>query len=571
VRRLARHDIFAIAAGLVALVARLPTLDLPLLEWHGWRQTWTAYTALLFHEDGFDLLHPHLPIFGPPYEVPMEFPAVQAIGALLMNAGVGADAAMRITHLGLFLLSAGLLFGLMKRVASPTVAVAALVFFLFVPTNILWSRASLVEYGATAGAIGYLWAGIAWRDSRRPLLFGIAIAAGILGMLVKPTTPIFWCLPLILWRDPREAHGLASWIRTRLDARLVALCVVPVAVAQGWTLWADAIKAVQEAAAYTTSAASRTFYYASIGERLDLSIWKRTWLWISGYVIGVGMLPVFALGTWAASRSRHAAFYGGLLLAAVMPVAVFYGGYYRHDYYWAALTPQVAAFVGLGIAWLFDRARNVPRRAIVTVALVVAAVASLQSSREYWSRAYPPLNDFESVLPRARELAAHSMPDDQIVVVGRGSDPDLAYYARRDTLMLTLENQTDHLLRRVATEPYGVLFSWDPTKDAIWVARYWPWNGVVGPHTYTLGASPGDLRGAPIMTTDDLIALERAAVQSPRSLIAAPLTIPCDLAGHAVPAGVRGTWLRIRPDTGARISPSVLYAPVAARRRRSRR
>lgn len=564
-RRLARVDALAIASGIVALATRIPALDLPLLEWHGWRQTWTAYTALLFHENGFDLLHPRLPIFGPPYEVPMEFPAVQAAAALVMNAGVAPDLAMRLVHLALFFVSAALLYGLLKRVASPLVAIAGLVFFLFVPTNILWSRASLTEYGATAGALAYLWAGIAWRDTRRPGRFVIAIVAGTIGMLIKPTTPIFWTLPLLLWRVADESGGLVPWIRARLDAALVVLCIVPTAIAYGWTMWADGIKAAQEAAAFMTSTATREFYYASLDERLDPVIWKRTWSWISGYLIGVGMLPVFAIGLWAALRSARPAFYAGLLLAALTPFAIFYGGYYKHDYYWAALTPEVAAFVGLGVAWLVERARTVPRRAIVAVALAVASVASLQSSREYWSRAYPPLNDFEGVLPRARELAALSRPDDQVLVVGRAYDPDLAYYARRDTLMLTIENQTDHLLRRAAAEPYHVLFSWDPGSDAIWVSRYWAWNGVIGAHTYTLGATATELRNAPIITTDDTSGLGRALQQSARSLIGEPLTVPCDRGAHTVPAGQRGTWLQIRPDTGARIASSVLFAPVAAR------
>src|SRR4051812_43103734 len=212
VRRFGGIDLAAFGAGAFALATRIPGLDLPLLEWHGWRQTWTAYTALLFHEDGFDLLHSHLPIFGPPYEVPMEFPVVQAVGALVMDAGVAPDLAMRLTHLALFLLSAALLYGLMKRVASPVAALATLVFFLFVPTNILWSHASLVEYGATAGALGFLWAGIAWRDTKRRSLFVVALLAGTLGMLIKPTTPVFWVLPLVLWRASGEPVGFVQWI-----------------------------------------------------------------------------------------------------------------------------------------------------------------------------------------------------------------------------------------------------------------------------------------------------------------------------------------------------------------------
>lgn len=65
-----------LVAGLLLLAAfvRLPTLDQPLVEAHAFRQTQTAYTALLFHEQGVDLLHPKLPVMGEPFEVPFELP-----------------------------------------------------------------------------------------------------------------------------------------------------------------------------------------------------------------------------------------------------------------------------------------------------------------------------------------------------------------------------------------------------------------------------------------------------------------------------------------------------------------
>ncbi len=488
-------------AFLVGLAIRIPTLGLPLIEWHGWRQTMTAYTALIFHESGIDLLHPQLPIFGPPYELPMEFPAQQAVAALVMNAGVEPDLAARLTNLAAFFLSAALLYGLVRRVAGPVAAFAAAVVFLFLPTNILWSRASLVEYGATAGALGFLWAGIAWRERPRWGMLAIALAAGTVGILIKPTTPIFWTLPLLFWRVPGEPAGLAGWIRARLDPALVVLCVVPTAITFAWTIWADSIKAAEEAAAFLTSGALRSFYYASVAERIDPVIWKRTLFWLSSYVVGTGILPIFAVGLWAAWRSSRPAFWGGMLLAALVPFAIFYGGYYRHDYYWAAVTPEVAAIVGLGVAWLVSRARTITRRAAVGAALVVAAALTYSSARDYID---------------------------------------------------------------VATQPYRVLFSWDPTVDPIWLARYFPWNGVIAPHTYTLGAAPRDLRGAPIVTSDDTAALD-AATRSARSLLAQPLHVPCDLAGHEIPAGISGTWLRLRPDAGARISPSAVLAPVAVR------
>jgi 4-amino-4-deoxy-L-arabinose transferase-like glycosyltransferase len=550
---------------LAALVIRLPGLGIPLLEWHGWRQTWTAYTALLFHEQGIDLLHPKLPIFGPPFEVPMEFPLVQALAALVMDAGVTPDLAMRLTHLGLFFLSAGLLYGLLRHTADEQVAAAGLVFFLFVPANILISRTSLVEFGAIAGAIGYLWAGIAWRERPRWWTWSLALLAGSLGMLVKPTTPLFWVLPLVLWSVRGESTVLRSWLRSRLTPGLAVLCIAPTAIATAWMAWADAIKGAQEAAAWTTSTASRPFYYSSLTERLDPSIWFRNWEWLSLYVIGLGVLPVFLIGVRSLRQSGRALFWWGILLATVLPVLVFFGGYWRHDYYWVALTPGIAAIVGLGVTALLKRARSSLQRALVFVSLAAAAVVSLVSSNNYWGLSYPPLADPVGVLSRARELAAQSQPDDLVLVVGRASNPDLAYYSRRSVLMLTRENQTDHLMRGLAAQPsYHVLFSWNPQIDPIWVANYWAWTGVVSARTYTLGASPRDLRGAPIVASDDLAAFD-AAADAGRPLLEGPLRIQCDGLSHPVPAGASGTWLRLRAEPGALVTVAVLFAPVPAR------
>ena len=52
VRRRGWEAVAVVLLMLVAAGARLPTLDQPLVEAHAFRQTQTAYTALLFHENG---------------------------------------------------------------------------------------------------------------------------------------------------------------------------------------------------------------------------------------------------------------------------------------------------------------------------------------------------------------------------------------------------------------------------------------------------------------------------------------------------------------------------------------
>src|SRR6516164_8745732 len=74
---------------LVLIVAsRLPVnWRRPLLEYHDFRQTQTALTAYWYVRDGIDLLRPPLPVFGANHAaIPMEFPAYQALVALLVKA-----------------------------------------------------------------------------------------------------------------------------------------------------------------------------------------------------------------------------------------------------------------------------------------------------------------------------------------------------------------------------------------------------------------------------------------------------------------------------------------------------
>ena len=61
----------------------------------------------------------------------------------------------------------------------------------------------MIEYLATAGAVGFAFGVVLWRERRHPSLFVAALAAGLIGMLVKPTTAVFWILPALAYR-PRE-------------------------------------------------------------------------------------------------------------------------------------------------------------------------------------------------------------------------------------------------------------------------------------------------------------------------------------------------------------------------------
>src|ERR1035437_4324493 len=189
-----RTNPVAIGLGLIGLafVIHIPTLSQPLLETQSFRQTTTAYPALLFYQHGIDLFHPQVPVFGPPFVLPIEFPLFQAAASLVMHLGVSPDAAVRLTALVCFLITASLVWRLLVALAGEAAGLAGLAAFLFSPLGLIVSRMSLIEYMATAGALALVLWGLYWHSTGKRVWYFAAMAAGAVGLLVKPTTSVMY-------------------------------------------------------------------------------------------------------------------------------------------------------------------------------------------------------------------------------------------------------------------------------------------------------------------------------------------------------------------------------------------
>jgi hypothetical protein len=561
-----RREPWIVAAVLgLALLPRLPTLAQPLLEKHPFRQTWTAYTALIYHEQGIDLLHPEVPVLGPPFFHPQEFPLFQALAASVMQLGVETDEALRIAGLLCFFATAVLVFGLARHVAGRNAAWAALLFFVASPFALVWSRASMIEYLATAGCVAWIWAGIRFREERTWGLLVIAILAGALGTLVKPTTAVFCVLPIALYRVHGESAGLLSWLRARLDPRVIAMLVVPGVLVIVWTAMAESYFQNKLTAQFLAPSNLRDYYLDLSFGRTAWDVWAIMWSRFASLVVGILFVPLLGVAAIAARRERTS-FWVGIAAAIVLPVLVFYGVYRRHDYYMAAVSPEVALLLGLAAARLIQAASGRGRRALagLLVAAAVAFVLNFLVIADYWLPIYAPVYDSEQVLPAARELAALSRADDLVVMVGRGFDSDVLYYARRKGLLITEGNATERVYATLPSQPYRIFFSWDPAHDPLEIMRTWAWSGAVGPRTYEVGPDARALERSAILSTDDRAAFDAANAGSHR-LLSSTIVVRCDGAGRSVGVDASGAWLLVHADTGTRVSLDATTGPLPAR------
>jgi 4-amino-4-deoxy-L-arabinose transferase-like glycosyltransferase len=370
-----------------------------------WRQTQTAFTAVLYSKEGIDLLSPQVPVLGPPWVMRLEFPIFQAGAAILIDLGMQPEVALRGLSLLCFLATAGVLWVMLRRHISERVALIALVIFLFSPFALLWSRTSMIEYPAALGALLFMFGTLEWHAGRGRRWFVVAAVAGSMAALIKITTAVFWVAPALLTR--------------RWGALL--LCAIPGAIGLAWTLYAGA---GDEAGRLTTGMTTMSWLEWNFGgNRLDPSVWLRVFapalVWISFLLFPFALLVIH--------RSERLV-WAWLGIALIAPMLVFTNLYLQHDYYSVAIAAAVAALAAGGLDRALEQAGR-HRRSLVAIVATVAITATV-ISKDYWTVAYHPY-DPTDILGGAAVVRQATAEDELVDLQCTRWSPAVMYYAER--------------------------------------------------------------------------------------------------------------------------------------------
>ena len=511
----------------IGLLIRLPHLNQPFTALSSFRQTETAYPALIYHEQGINLLNPQLPVFGRPWQVPFEFPLFQAMAAVVMNLGVAADLALRESGLICFVGTAFALWGLVRHLSTRTAALITLLVFLFSPFNIWWSRSSMIEYMATAFSVAYLWAGMIWIDKRQKRFAALAIILGSLAMVVKVTSAVFWMVPLLLYWSRGPRPPLRVWLREQLNISLV-LFLIPLIACVLWTQHADDIKASSSATSWLTSEALFIWNFGTIAQRLSIHAWYDIIHPFDTLVTGLP-LWAFALLCGIAWLREKRAVWIGILLAGALPVLVFFNLYVVQEYYLAAVTPAVAAVLGYSLDGVIRYWRPAQLRAVIAVGILAALGTAIVAQRDFLGPIYTNhVADPANILPQAREIDAGTNAQSLIVFDGLSWSPAVPYYARRRGIMLDQVIVTTRLLNALPGQGYTYLYTAPQVVRFSTIARdvleRWEWFGEVSQHLFRLGSSYASVDSAGIAATATPFQPTGGSV----SLIRAPELVNCD-------------------------------------------
>jgi hypothetical protein len=470
-RRWVQWGLFLTVVGCV-IWFHLPSMSQPLLELHSFRQTQTAWTALIFHQQGIDLFHPIVPVFGPPWYVPFEFPLFQAIGALIMDAGVAPDLAMRSLGLASFILTMFILWRLVARLAGEAAGIIAVLALAVSGLGLLWARSSMIEYFVVAASLAMLYGALRWHESTHWAWWGLALGAGVVAMLVKPTTAVMY-LPVVLalgWMGWRAGSARPLHKPLLYASALLALLAVPLLFGGLWTIYADKIKGASPFTADQTSAALSQWNFGTLEQRLNPDTWKLIGGRVDELVLGGATFIWIPLGFIASLWLKHRLFTVAWLAGGFIGPLVFVNLYWIHDYYLIALSPMAAAAVGIGSVWTFRKWKWV-LPPVLGIVLLVAWVTTVQRATHYWAIQFYDTHAGEHHLEAAEYIDQRSNPGDLIVMVGRGWNPATFYYAQRWGLMLEgdeqqqLERALGPLLPQLQATGYTRLFDCPPNRD----------------------------------------------------------------------------------------------------------
>jgi len=421
--------VLTLLLGLHALYAWSVGFHHTISDQHGFRQAQTALATREMLEGSPRLLY-DLPIFGPPWAFPQEFPLYQWLTASMAAAGMPLIEAGRTLSIGFFLLS---LFALWKVLDTLSVergarlAVASLV--LSCPLYLFWPRTFLIETCALALSLWYVYFALQAVTERGRWAIGAGAVLGMLAVMVKLTTFLpFWVF-LASWffarawqRPTGRAHGV-------MPGGVLLAC--PVIAGCAWTELASRVN--QENALLASFYFPRfliQLVFGTLSDRLSPALWTVVFDRILPDTIGTVLAVPVLLGLLLVARryAPHAILAGALFLLSLV---VFPRLHLVCNYYQAENALFLNAACGFAAYGLICR-RGAPRLA----GFAVLALLASSGIARYYGVYFPSASrDNQAPLAIARQVRRLTEAGQIIAVRGADWSSEIPFYAHRRAIM----------------------------------------------------------------------------------------------------------------------------------------
>jgi len=429
-----RFEVLLVA--FIVFATRWSTLMQPLVERHDFRQTQTAFTTLTIADGAGGLFSSKLPLFGSPWELPLEFPLFQFIASIPYRVfDLNIDFANRVTALVFFCLCLFPLQAISLRYMTRFGAFFACLLFAFSPLAIQWSRASLIEYCAVFFGLLFVSYSLRYWDKPSWGLAAIATVSGAFTGLVKVTTliPMLVFLVVLVLSVKNFFTDISANLKKILGATGILFAVL--LTSQLWVKFSDHIRASNPATLWLTQSRLNEWNFGTFEQRQQFSNWKMLYERIDQLIAPPSTIIILLFVGLIYLRSRRIVVAASL--SVLLTVGVFFNLYVVHDYYLIAISVMIAFVVAGTTDAAWSRIRIKKTQVIGWILIPILAVGySVVEGQAYWASAYNKYPRLES------ELGQLSQPDQQVFVSWDGWNPLILYYANRKGMMLDPRSTT---------------------------------------------------------------------------------------------------------------------------------
>ncbi|MDB6170200.1 MAG: hypothetical protein JWM88_3064 [Verrucomicrobia bacterium] len=433
-----------------------------LLEGHEFRQAQTALAARHLQADGWQLAYP-LPLFGPPWSAPMEFPFYEYLAATVSRVThAPLEPSGRFVSLFFFYLSLPAFFMAARDAGMPShrrwLFLGALVLS---PAYAYYSRAFMIESTALCASAWFLLAYLRSLHPRANRWLAAAMVLGIVAALAKVTTLIVFLAAAALYTlaqlIPRMRAAPDRWQRLRPIAIRALLATLPAVVAGAlWVAYSDRIKLSNPLSTFLASGPMAAFNFGTLAQRFSPTFWAQILTHTCDSILpGFALAVVLTFGLLRSGDARRRT--ALLILAYLAGPLIFANLFFVHDYYFYA--SGVFLLLALAVSWsqLLD-VPEIPTAGKWCLILVCLATEAHEFAHGYFrlqgTRPEPPT--------LARAISTVTAPDDVILIYGFEWNPVLPYYAERRAVMVPSlyagdRRAVDEVLRRLPAGRIGAL------------------------------------------------------------------------------------------------------------------
>lgn len=421
---------FAALIVILTVALRAYKINIPLADFHSWRQADTASVSRNFASDGIDLLKPRYDdlsniqsgLVNPNGYRMVEFPIYNAEITLLNSTGVcSIEICGRVLSILAAVITVLVIFYLLLKEHGLMAGVLGGLTYALSPFFVFFTRVVLPDPTAVALAMSsifflYLFTNAQNNKSKSRIFYFLSAICFSLALLVKPTV-IFYAIPLAYlfirtytWSVLTKPLTYFFWM----------LAFTPLII------WRQYIQQFPEG----IPASEWLLTSVNTGGGLQNVFFKPSffrWIFferINNLILGGFLTPFFVLGALVRQKRylTHA-----ILLGTLAFLFTFQGGNVQHEYYQIMILPALAMFVGIGISFIYTHSKQFIS-ATLLVPIIAASFAFSLFISYFTVRSY---YNYSGELVQISQVVRDLTQKNDLVVTDTLGDTTLLYLSER--------------------------------------------------------------------------------------------------------------------------------------------